>query len=379
MSKIMTFSNNQHLKHAVMVFLVIILLSACTNSSSEAPGSTIPSIPTQTSTSFPTNTIVPPTETATLVPTPTEIVYSWESTAFDEGAVSSLAIDPSASSNIYMTMWGGSSKGFYFSNDGGITLERVLNKDLYTVLIDSSDPSILYTGGFGAGIFKSTDSGKSWTLLVNKISSSSYTVFSLYSQQLTSGVIYAATSGGIFTSKDQGNTWELMGLSEKKVAALAFDPVDSAVLYAIARREGLFKTSDGGQNWAQVWYKDEKTDITTILADPNTPGTLYMGIKELKDPMSFGLYKSIDGGLNWKDINPVPDMPMPIYTLLWDGSQANILYCGTGDGFYKSSDNGESWVFFGPEHYKNIYAIALTSGNPPKFYLGSQAAFYISK
>src|SRR5262249_17909638 len=100
-----------------------------------------------------------------------------------------------------------------------------------TVAVDPTTPSTMYLGTFNGGVFKSTNGGTSW----------------------------APASAG---------------LTNLQVAKLAIDPLTPSTLYA-ATHDGVFKTTDGGANWASSGLTG--FSILAVAVDPKTPATLYAG------------------------------------------------------------------------------------------------------
>ena len=79
-------------------------------------------------------------------------------------------------------------------------------------------------------------------------------------------------------------------------ASLAIDPVTPTTLYAGTHDGGVFKSTNGGENWSAVNTGLTNTDVHTLAIDPATPTTLYAG--------TFGgVFKSTNGGGNWSAVN----------------------------------------------------------------------------
>ena len=131
--------------------------------------------------------------------------------------------------------------------------------------------------------------------------------------------LYAATSAGLFRSRDNGWTWSL--LREGPSLAIAIDPFDYNRLYlstgavpSLQVPPRVYRTIDGGANWTAVYSGSPGSDaIASLAADPNVRGLLYGAGRSL--------FRSTDGGDTWdtrrvgpsrQDISPwLPPSPVP--------------------------------------------------------------------
>ena len=171
---------------------------------------------------------------------------------------------------------------------------------VWAVAIDPQNSRTLY-GMTGAGLFKSTDGGASWSAAKPGLPAS-VSASSLVIDPQNSGTMYAVTDVDVFKSTDGGANWsalkaELPMPTNQFYASdtVVIDPQDSNTLYA-STRTGVFKSVDGGASWNAVNIGLPGPKATSSLAiDPNQPGTLYAGIS------GGGLFKSTDGGARWSD------------------------------------------------------------------------------
>ena len=137
-------------------------------------------------------------------------------------------------------------------------------------------------------------------------------------------MLFRSNAGcGVFKTTDGGDNWQLMGLENTHtIARIRINPVNTDIVYVAAtghewtpnEERGLFKTTDGGKTWSKVLYIDQNTGVADLVMDPRNPDVLYATTWErmrLKwnDPRTFettrncGIWKSVDGGKNWKQIN----------------------------------------------------------------------------
>ncbi len=125
---------------------------------------------------------------------------------------------------------------------------------------------------------------------------------------------------GIYKSTDGGKTWRHLGLRDgQQIPAILVDPRDPnrvfvAVLghpYGPNAERGVFRSTDGGETWQKVLYKDENTGAIDLAFDPANPRIIYAVLwaarqgpwenGEWSGPNS-GLFKSTDGGTTWKQL-----------------------------------------------------------------------------
>ena len=124
----------------------------------------------------------------------------------------------------------------------------------------------------------------------------------------------------MYKSSDGGKTWRHLGLRDgQQIPAILVDPRDPnrvfvAVLghpYGPNAERGVFRSTDGGQTWQKVLYKDEHTGAIDLAFDPRNPQTVYAVLWQARQgpwengvfsgPNS-GLFKSTDGGNTWNQL-----------------------------------------------------------------------------
>src|SRR5258708_7852315 len=188
------------------------------------------------------------------------------------------------------------------------------------------DPNIYYVGAASGGIFKTTDGGVHWEPIFDGQPVSS--VGSLAIAPSDSNIVWAGTGetfirshisvgAGIYKSLDAGKTWTLMGLEKTgRIGRVVIDPRNPDIVVACALghaygpqpERGVFRTADGGRNWERVLFVDENTGCSDIAMDPHNPRILFAGMWQLEmhtwtrssGGAGSGLFKSVDGGLTWK-------------------------------------------------------------------------------
>jgi photosystem II stability/assembly factor-like uncharacterized protein len=240
-----------------------------------------------------------------------------------------------------------------------------------------SQPNVFYMGQVNGGVWKSDDYGRIWTPIFDHESTQSIGAIAVAPSN--PNIIYVASGeglhrpdlsvgNGIYKSTDSGKTWTHLGLRDGlQIPALAIDPRDpnrvfAAVLghpYGPNEERGLFLSADGGQNWRKVIYKDENTGASDVEIDPSNPDVIYASMWEAREGpwedgnevngTGGGLFKSTDGGGTWHLLtNGLPKDLSQIYVAIAP-SDPRRLYAtlGTASGgldVYRSDDAGESWA-----------------------------------
>ena len=253
-----------------------------------------------------------------------------------------------------------------------------------------SQPNVAYIGFDNGGVWHSTDFGSTWHPLFDRESTGS--VGAIAVSPSDPNIIYVgsgagiirpdlSTGNGVYKSTDAGRTWthlaDLRGT--QMIAAMAIDPHDPNRLFVAAlghpygpnEARGIFRTTDGGQTFQKVLYKDEYTSANDVVIDPSNPNTVYAALWQQQQGFyengefggtSGGIFKSTDGGTTWNQLSgglpPVveanlalaPSDPQTIYATIQPGAETGAAAgrgrrgFGAPIGFYKSTDGGATWA-----------------------------------
>jgi photosystem II stability/assembly factor-like uncharacterized protein len=273
-------------------------------------------------------------------------------------------------------------------------------------------PNIYYAGAASGGIWKTIDGGVHWNPIFDGQPVSSIGALAIAPSD--PNIVWAGTGEpwirshisvgqGIYKSTDAGKTWTLMGLEKTgRISRIVIDPKNPDIVLAGALghaygpqpERGVFRTTDGGKTWERVLFTDENSGCAHLEMDPNDSKVLFAGMwpieihtwgRESGGPGS-GLFKSTDGGVTWKRLtgNGLPTrMTGKIVPAIAPGNSKRIYaLIETGDGvplngketdrgkLWRSEDGGEKWRLVsydrnlgGRTHYYFRMAVAPDNDN----------------
>ncbi|HEX9092604.1 MAG TPA: glycosyl hydrolase, partial [Coriobacteriia bacterium] len=303
------------------------------------------------------------------------------------------------------------------TDNGGITFTPVFDGEgsysIGCVTIDPRNPHVVWVGtgennaqrsvGYGDGVYKSEDGGKSWKNVGLKASEH---IGKILVHPKDSNVVYVAAQGplwskggdrGLYKTTDGGKTWKaVLTVSENTgVSDVVMDPRDPDVLLAAAwqRRRHVFtlidggpesavyKSTDGGESWRKVASGLPKEDMGRIglAIAPTDPDTVYALVEASAAGKAGGTFRSTNRGESWeKRSDYVPGGPMYYQEIFVDPKDPERLY--SMDVFLKVSDDaGKTWRNLG-ERYKHVdnHAIWIDPDDTGHYLVGCDGGLYES-
>ncbi len=301
-----------------------------------------------------------------------------------------------------------SEPGFNEATFKGLELRSIgpafMSGRISDIVIDPTDQSTWYVAVGSGGIWKTSNAGTTWDPVFD--GEGSYSIGALTIDPNNPNTIWAGTgenvSGrhvgygdGVYRSRDGGQSWENMGLgASEHIGMIRIDPRDSNTIFVAAQGplwsgggdRGLFKSTDGGENWNKVLgdglgntdEDDRYTGVSEVHMDPRNPDVMYAvawqryrNVAVLMDGgPGTGIHKSVDGGETWRELtNGLPEEVMGKIGFAISPQQPDVVYATielanrTG-GFWRSADGGESWEkrneylsgATGPHYYQELFA-----------------------
>ena len=257
---------------------------------------------------------------------------------------------------------------------------------IVAVAAHPTDSNTIYIAAAGGGVWRTANGGTTWTPLTD--SQVTLSMGALAISKSNPMVIYAGTGEannsldsnfgrGILVSSDGGTTWTLrtgpanvFSVNRMACSKIVIDPTNASVAYAAmsdAAANGIFangitgvyKTTDGGVNWANVTAANGKDSLfpwSDAAVDPNTTSTLYGAVGYLFGTANNAGYKSIDTGGTWNVLNaanaPVGASFGRISLAISKAGNPNVLYEAAEDNtatgaisrFVRSDNGGTSFT-----------------------------------
>jgi photosystem II stability/assembly factor-like uncharacterized protein len=206
------------------------------------------------------------------------------------------------------------------------------------ITVDEANPSTFYIALATGGIWKTTNNGTTWSAIFDE-----YPVASIGDIALAPSnpnIIYVGTGepnnrqsssfgAGVYKSTDGGKTFAEAGLKETQtIARVVVHPKDPDIVFVAAvghlfgpnAERGLYKTTDGGKTWTNTKFIDNDTGFTDLVMDPSNPNVLYAAsYQRRRQPWGFngggpgsGIWKTTDGAKTWTKLsgNGLPDNPI---------------------------------------------------------------------
>ncbi len=235
------------------------------------------------------------------------------------------------------------------------------------------DPSIIYVGSASGGVWKTTNAGTTWTPIFDKQPVQS--IGDLAVDPTNPEVVYVGSGesnvrnsvgfgDGVYKTTDGGKTWKHVGLEDTRhISRIVISPLDPRRIYVAAighafgpnEERGVFMSEDAGETWQKVLYVDNVHGASDLDIDPRNPNMLYAGMwyfdrkqwTHRSGSEKGGIYRSSDGGRTWtKATKGLPKLIGRIGIKVAPSEPGTVYAVAeTREGYvFKSTDHGESWT-----------------------------------
>ena len=253
--------------------------------------------------------------------------------------------------------------------------------------VNPRNPKEYYAAVASGHVWKTLNAGISWKPVFDNYGSYSIGVVSM--DPNNHNVVWVGTGennhqralgygNGVFKSMDGGKSFKNMGLKEsRQVGGIVIDPRCSDIVFVAAEGSlwgpggdrGLYKTTDGGENWNKVIDISENTGINNVVMDPARPDIMYATAEQRRRHVhtkigggpESAVYKSTDGGETWRKImKGLPEVHIGGMGIDVSPADPDVVYLiveaaeGKG-GFFKSTNRGESWDRMSDHHSSGQY------------------------
>jgi photosystem II stability/assembly factor-like uncharacterized protein len=257
-------------------------------------------------------------------------------------------------------------------------------------------------------IWKTSNAGTTWEPVFDNYGS--YSTGCLAMDPENSSVVWAGTGennhqralgygDGVYKTIDGGKSWKNMGLKDsRQIGMIAIDPRNTNVVYVAAEgsvwgpggERGLYKTTDGGKTWNKVLDISENTGVNNVILDPRNPDVLYATSEQRRRHVftkigggpESAIYKSTDAGATWEKLTSglpggdVGGIGIAISPVNPDYIYAIIEAAGETGGFFRSTNRGASWnkmsdhtaqgqyyneIFCDPKDVDKVYSVETFS------------------
>jgi photosystem II stability/assembly factor-like uncharacterized protein len=259
-------------------------------------------------------------------------------------------------------------------------------------------PDEAYFGAVGGGLWKTTDGGENWRPVTDFLITAA-SVGAVAVSEANPDLVFIGTGetcirgnimpgDGVYRSSDGGETWQHVGFRDSHaISKIRIHPTNPDIIYvasfgkysAPSEERGVFKSTDGGDSWQRVLYRDDRTGAIDLVIDRNDPDVIYASMWEAfrkEYTMSSGgpgsgMFKSSDGGATWTELTRNAGMPQEGVVgrigLAVSSANSNRVYAlfeNDNGGLFRSDDAGATWELINEErairqrafYYTHVFA-----------------------
>ena len=230
--------------------------------------------------------------------------------------------------------------------------DRIYGGDGFYVIVDPTNPNVIYAESQYGNLGKSVDGGNNWGGATSGIFGSTNWSTPVVMDPNNNQVLYYGAEQ-VFRSTNGAVSWTAVSPDLTPIPAprlntittIGVAPTNSNVIWAGTDASNVWVSTDYGVNWTDVSASLPERWVTRVIPDPNNENIAYVtfsGIK-WKDPQPH-VFRTSDLGQTWTDISSnLPDAPVNAFAV--DPLRPNLLFVGTDLGAYFSTNTGASWQY----------------------------------
>jgi len=282
-------------------------------------------------------------------------------------AAKDIIVDPDNGDHIYLSRYEGmgfaQEYGFsmgqvWRSTDGGTTWQKAsagLPDGRPDLAIDPKNGSpgsrTLYCASYNNGVYKTTNSGGSWSPVNNGLGEDAAYAWEISinpsnPEEIYLGLNSMGKGGGLYKSTDGGSSWtKLTNFPPYDVLSIKFDTLNNYVYvgatdnYDWSFNGGLYRSDDGGNSWTKILSQPRVSDVEILQSSPDTIFAVSQPWYSVWiDSLNPGVYRSFDGGTSWSNITGNLQHTFITFIKL-NPNDLSELYAGTGGGGLWVSNN----------------------------------------
>jgi len=255
---------------------------------------------------------------------------------------------PTILGTVYARKQGGDG-GLWKSEDHGDSwvdaTDGLTDTDVVSLAFHPADPATMVVGTGKGNIFLSTDGGATWSIASKPVEYAQTLAFNPFGKQelWVSDCCFCVPQRAYKSTDPDYTEWE--AVLDSPLSDIAFPPplgwggTYSGTVYALGCWNDTYKTTDGGDTWAD-WGPSTPMWGTSIALDPETPGTIY------KSNFRDGVYKTTDEGDSWQVANEGLTAMVPAELATVPG-QPDLVYAVVDgwEGVLRGTQGGANWQF----------------------------------
>lgn len=329
--------------------------------------------------------------------------------AFTSGRISDIVVNPENTSEYYVAV---ASGNIWKTTNRGTTFEPIFDKygsySIGCLAMDPNNPNVIWAGtgennhqralGYGDGVYKSIDGGKSWKNMGLK---ESRQIGKIAVDPRDSDIIFVAAEGsvwgpggdrGLYKSTDGGESWKkVLEISENTgVNEVVYDPRNPDVMYAASEQRrrhtftkigggpesAVYKSKDAGETWNKIMKGLPKVDIggMCIAISPANPEYIYLSMEAADD--KGGFFRSTNRGAGWTKMSDRNSSGQYFNEIFCDPKDENKIYLMDVRSEV-TVDGGKTWKRLGTKNrHVDDHAMWINPENTNNFLIGGDGGIY---